>query len=363
MPNLAPPKCSLFTDDLERVLTQTRADWEELRGKRIFVTGGTGFFGKWLLETFLHANETLKLEAELVVLTRGPQRFLASMPHLADQAGVRYHAGDVRDFDFPSGSFSHVIHAATDASARLNEHSPDTMFEVIAAGTRRVLDFATSCAAEKLLLISSGAVYGKQPPAVTHVPEDYSGGPDPLSPSAAYGEGKRVAEMLCAMAHRHRKLNVPIARCFAFVGPYLPLDLHFAVGNFLRDALRGKSISVQGDGRAYRSYLYAADLAAWLWTILFRGESCRPYNVGSDQAFSILEIARAVSRLPANPIDVQVGGAPDASVPPTYYVPSIERPRRELGLEIETDFHSAIARTFLWHQRQASCPGTPTRVH
>ena len=235
MPSLAPPKYSLFADDLERVLVRTRSGWEQLRGGRLFITGGTGFFGKWLLETFLYANDSLALDAQMVVLTRDPSHFVARMPHLADQPAIQFHAGDVRNFEFPSGAFSHIIHAATEASAQLNEQSPRLMYDVIVDGTSRVLDFARASNAQKLLLASSGAVYGQQPAGMSHVDEDCSGGPNPLAASAAYGEGKRVAEMLCGMASRRDYLEVLIARCFAFVGPYLPLDTHFAVGNFVRD--------------------------------------------------------------------------------------------------------------------------------
>ena len=334
--------------DLDHVLTHTSGLWEPLRGQRIFITGGTGFFGCWLLESFAWANQKLKLDASVLVLTRDPEAFARKAPHLAADPSIRFHKGDVRTFAFPAGAFSHVIHAATEASAKLNAENPLLMVDTIVEGTRRTLEFAVGCGAKKLLLTSSGAVYGNQPLEMTHVPEDYVGGPNPLHPASAYGEGKRIAELLCCIYHERKGLETKIARCFAFVGPYMPLDAHFAIGNFIRDALTGGPIRVQGDGTPYRSYLYASDLAIWLWTILLQAPPCRPFNVGSASALPISALAQKV----AGSMPVAKGPPPKPGTLPTRYVPANDRAREELGLVERIPLEEGIRRTLMWYARR-----------
>ena len=337
--------------DLNHILDHTRNLWEELRGEQLFITGGTGFFGCWLLESFLWANDRIKLGASATVLSRYPEKFTARMPHLANNQTIRWLKGDVCNFEFPEGEYKYVIHAATEASAQLNQNNPQRMFDTIVDGTRRTIEFASTHGTKKFLLTSSGAVYGKQPPKLSCIPEDYSGAPDPLDPLFAYGEGKRAAEMLCALAAKKNGLEMKIARCFAFVGPFLPLNSHFAISNFIQDALRGGPIIIKGDGNASRSYLYAADLAIWLWTILMLGKNGQAYNVGSSEAITIAELAKEVSLKVSPSVLVKFENSEPIKFESNNYVPSTIKAEKEFNLRVLINRSEGISKTIKWQMR------------
>jgi dTDP-glucose 4,6-dehydratase len=341
--------------DLDDVLRATEPLWEGLRGGRLFLTGGTGFFGSWLLESFVRADDALGLGARAVVLTRDPDAFRRKAPHVAGHPALRLLAGELRSFPFPDGPFTHVLHAASPLpGARTAAEAAETL-DAIVGGTRRVLELAVTRGAGKLLYVSSGAVHGRQPPGLERVAEDCTGGPPLDDFRSAYGEGKRAAELYCRAAGGAAGVAVTIARGFAFAGPHLPLDGGFALGNFLRDALARRTIVVSGDGTPYRSYLYAADMAAWLWTILIAGRPGEAYNVGSEEALSVGELARLVAEA-AGGCGVEVRGTPVPGRPAERYVPSTRKARQQLGLAARVPLREAVRRTAEWLRGAAHRP-------
>lgn len=217
-------------------------------------------------------------------------------------------------------------------------------------GTRRVLEHAVEGDAKTLFLGCPEAGYGEQAHLITHVLRDCFGPPGAIDHQSVWGECKREAEFLCSHCSIKYGIETKIARCFSFVGPYLPLDIHYAIGNFIRDALRGGPIQVNGDGTPYRSYLYAADLMIWLWTILFRGEPCCAYNVGSEEEITIADLAHSVAHQFPNPIEVRTAKSPDANRPPERYVPSTRRAQVNLGVRQHVDLGTAIERTLNWNR-------------
>ncbi len=336
--------------DLQHVLDHTQALWEDLRGKAIFLTGGTGFVGTWLLESLLWISERLNLGITATVLTRAPDRFRARSPHLANHPAVSLLAGQVQSFAFPEGQFPFVVHAATERIVIPYDEHPLGSFERDIAGTHRVLEFARSHGVRRLLFTSSGAVYGRQPPSLTHIPDDYTGAPSTLDIGTVYGHAKRASEFMCTSYGRSCGFDALIARLFAFVGPLLPLDANYAVGNFIRDAIGGKPIHIAGDGTPFRSYLYAADLSIWLWTILFRGDPAVPYNVGSSTALTIAELAQTVMRATGANAGIEIAGNPISGVPSLRYVPATRLAEENLGLRELISVEEGIRRTSDWYR-------------
>jgi len=335
-------------DDLEFILRATEDVFLSLKGARIFMTGGTGFIGCWLLESLRYADMRLNLDMRVTVLTRDLDAFRLKAPHLADYKGFEFVVGEVASFASPEGEFTHVIHAATDASADLNENNPIAMFNTVVEGTRRVLDFCVEKRPEKVLYLSSGAVYGQQPWEMERVKEDWIGAPSCVDPRAAYAEGKRAAEMMCAIYGKQHGLQISIARIFALLGPYLSLGIHFAAGNFIRDAMAGKTVVVNGNGLPCRSYLYAADLTVWLWHLLQKGPANKAYNVGSDESVSIKDLAERTSAVLADG-KYEVLGANDKGWNLGRYVPDTSLVEQDFGLCKTVSLDEAIRRTALWN--------------
>lgn len=312
----------------------------DLSGRQIFITGGTGFVGRTLLD---YLDESAKLandDFEVVVMSRAPDDFLKKYPRYAGKRWLEFVEGEITTgFPKTSRQFTDVIHAAAETH---NAGNSVVWIDQIVGGTKAALDFACSVGAKRFLLTSSGAVYGQQPAGLLRVPESYTGAPPTGLIQSSYGQAKRLAEQLCTSYRIERGLHTIVARCFAFVGEHIPLDGPYAIGNFIRDALHADRLLIKGDGTAVRSYLYGRDMAHWLMTMLLTADSGSCINVGSDQAISIHELACQVAQClsPGKPVVLEksIMDNKDRSI----YVPEITQ-AAQLGLSIEVGLAEAIS--------------------
>ena len=321
-----------------------------LESSALFITGGTGFFGRSLLRQILEISYQFPLPTGAVtVLSRNPEGFLIKYPEFANLNWLCFIRGDI--LNHPENiiglgnNYSHIIHAAADSTAGPQMPLLDR-FDQIVNGTRNMLDFAVKVGAKRFLLTSSGGVYGPQPTIMETISEEYLGMPDPMVAIGTYSIGKRVAEHLCSLYANKNRLEIVVARCFAFVGPDLPLDAHFAIGNFIGDVLKGLPISIKGDGSPLRSYLYQSDLADWLLALIDRGASGQAYNVGSDQAISIVELAELVRTSLDSNVEIQVKNNQLVdNRDRNRYIPDIHKIRRDLDVSIKVPLSNAIELT------------------
>lgn len=336
---------------LDHVLNCTRDVWDKLRGQRVFITGGTGFFGCWLLESFAWANDKLGLNASLLVLARSIDDFSQKAPHLVANPCIQFRAGDVRTYEIPFERIDIVIHAASPVDPKTLKGDPIGVADIIVDGTRQMLRKAISAKVKRFLYISSGAVYGTQPPDLPKMPENYIGGPDVTNSSFLYAESKRYAEMLCSSFHEIHGIQTVVARPFTFIGPYQNIEAGFAATQFIRNAIRGEPIVIQGDGTPLRSYCYGADLAIALWKIVLHGKPGDVYNIGSEEAVSIAELAQKIGKLTG--VKVIVSCPPVPGKEPARYIPDLTRLRTDLNVHPEFDLEYALIRSINWAKEMA----------
>jgi dTDP-glucose 4,6-dehydratase len=325
------------------------AAFGQISGSRILLTGGTGFVGKWMLQTAKIAQASSQGKIEFVIPTRR-----LSAQHVQDAIAigcpnVSWVEGDFLTNSPHVGHVDMIIHTATPASAQLNAENPAEMLRINVEAMNSVLRYAGNN--QPLLFTSSGAVYGTQPKTVSHIPEGTVQPNPPARQLNAYAQGKQIAEQLCREAGDIGQCSPIIARLFAFGGEYLPRDTHFAIGNFIQNALERQPIAIQGDGRARRSYLYGADMATWLWSALTHAENEEPLHIGSEHSVSILELAQIVATVSGEVLnyipEITVAKAIDPSEPVHQYVPGNLRTRQTLHVSEWTSLEEIVRRTIL----------------
>jgi nucleoside-diphosphate-sugar epimerase len=333
--------------DLEEVNEHSRSDLEHLVNGNVVITGASGFIGTWLALSWASARKEFRGGGKLLLTSRSPQSVLEQALNIDEECPVHVISSDIKNFTIPDEFHKgHIIHAATPASASLNSDDPYTMFNVIIEGQERILAEALRTSS-RLLFLSSGAVYGNQPLNLEKLSEECSFEKNEGDKISAYHDGKRAAEMQCDIATLRWGTDVVTARLFAFLAPFLPFGTHFAAGNFMQDALQGSQIVIKSGGGSVRSYQYGTDLCSSLWALAMRGVSGEKYNVGSDSAVTVKELADAIVHN-VNPLAQVVVKGNDTLENVSRYVPSIQKISEDLKFENHVELNDAIARTATW---------------
>ena len=321
-----------------------KSRWYALDGKKIFITGGTGFFGKWWLACYLYAKANLKIKSKITILSRFPDRFLSQFPE-CDIEDISWCTGDIADYTFPEDNFDYILHMARSYAAD-SVKDPITQFYSIVIGMKQILEMALRCSKCTVLFISSGAVYGEYSHSVS---ENLPSKVGPTNAANSYIIGKLAAEQLCALYHKQHSLDVKIARCFSFLGPFLQINTHFAAGNFIYNVIKDEDIIIKSDGSAVRSYMYPSDLINWLMAIMIQGKPITPYNVGSFNQISILDLANSILETSDKNLRCIVKNDSSAVKHRSFYVPDTSFTEKSLNIKSKINLKQSIQTTINWN--------------
>jgi len=300
--------------------------------KTLLIIGGTGFFGKSFIDSFGRGMLDKWSVTKILIISRDPRNLSVEAPELLDPR-IELVAMDIGNaVTLPDADY--VIHAAASTNAARYLSQPSLERANIQSGISNYVKLATKFHKNsKILYVSSGAIYGVGLNETSGFNEDCVGGNLDLIPIGKrdYAAAKIDAEN-CMRELGESGLQVAIGRCFAFVGPYLPRNQHFAVGNFIGDGLSRRNIKVSARHLVYRSYMHADDLVEWLMTLCSAASSACPiYNVGSDEVIEIGQLAHNVAKF----FGVTVEISQDRLSEFDFYVPKIEKAKKNLGLRLK----------------------------
>lgn len=341
---------ALVRADAEAVLQGRLEQLSPLRGQHVFITGGTGFLGTWLLELIKVLNERHGFGVGVTVFSRNPQAWAARWPHLGGEKWLTLQSGDIRYFAELPRDVRYVIHAAALTDRRVFASNPSAVAETNSVGTLRVLRAATLLEdLQKFVLLSSGLVYGAQPWDRPRIDEDFAGVSRCNDVNAVYPESKRLAEVAAQCAISESKLPVVTLRPFAFVGPYQSLQLPWAVTDFIRDSLNGGPIRIMGDGATVRSIMYYSDFACGVLLALAAGKPRTTYNLGSDEPVELLTLAQKITKYfaPEPEIRLRLG---QAGHDRNRLVPDTTRMARDLDFRVTVPLDEALRKSVEWHR-------------
>lgn len=314
----------LIDSQIEDYIEEIYRAWQPLKKSRLLITGGSGFFGRWILSTINVLNEKAELGMHCKVLTRDPLGLNNRLPFIKKSEKIDLLWGDITSFKLDEGDWDYVIHGATtSAHETFSGISELSKFKMLVQGTQNLMEQLTSV--NRALFLSSGAVYlGGDTP----IREDNLISPDTIAAHTGLAHGKRAAEYLFNEYCKEKKIDCKIARCFSFIGAGLPSDIHYAISSFVEKSMNNDLITIKSDGKVVRSYMDMRDLIVWLGLFLHNETPNKIYNVGSSDPISITDLAELIRKVTGSSSQIEIKNTNDINTgvhQRRYYVPDTER--------------------------------------
>ena len=308
----------------------------------LLLLGGSGFFGKSIVNFLIKLKVEYDIQINLTILSRNAKKFMKEY-NLQRFNWIEFIDSDITDLKIDLNKYSRIIHAAT-PSHNIDDMSAKDRYEFILSSTNKIIEKLSK--SNNILFISSGDVYADFSRKNAESSNINSSSDINMH---AYSLAKVKSENLFINVSKDMGLSVKIARCFAFIGEYLPLDAHFAIGNFVKNCIDNRDIIINGDGKTIRSYMYQDDLAYWLLYLLYSDTANLITNVGSDDSISIFDLAKKVKLLTNSDSKIKVLNNQLENTR-RFYVPDIKMARESYHLAPWTSLDQSIKKTYEYHK-------------
>jgi dTDP-glucose 4,6-dehydratase len=324
-----------------------------LHDKSFLITGGTGFIGKWLVASLNFLNTNNDTNISITILTRNKKSFIDKHNDIKNLKNLYFIESDVRNLEqlnYEGKEFDYIVIGANDATYDFSLHTFN-LADTLINGTKKILNKFVSIKTKSILHLSSGAVYGDISDYQDGVEEVSHANFDINNIGSMYGLSKILAESVLNEFGKTNNIKIINARCFAFSGPYLPIDKHFAFGNFIKNALENEDIIISGDGSPVRSYLYPVDLVNFLFKLLETKDDNLVVNVGSSEAVTIKDLAYKIQNVLNISKDVIIKtNNVDHPEKSNFYIPNINKANKH-GLIESISLKNSIIKTYDFYKK------------
>lgn len=353
-------KNRIISEDIKRIANEIKNQSSAFSGKTILITGGSGFLGKYFLNTFWYLNDNvLKKKCNVLSVDNYITGTKEDGSFFRKDKYFTFIKHDVRTKFIYDGPVDYIIHAAGIASPIYYMKYPLETLEVATLGTRNMLELARTKNVKSFLNFSSSEVYGDPDPNFVPTPETYPGNVSSIGPRSCYDESKRLGETMCLVYYKLFDIPVKIVRPFNVYGPGMRIDDYRVIPSYLTSALKKLPLPVHAGGNQTRTFCYISDAIVAFFKVLLSKKSGEVYNVGNDTPeVNMMHLARLVSELFSNKISITSVRYPDhyPKEGPKRRCPDITKMKKSLGFSPSVDLKVGLLRTLQWYKSQMPTP-------
>lgn len=345
---------NLVKEDIATIAKNLSKEAGKLAGKTVFISGGGGFLGKYIIGALCHLNDhTLKVPCRIISV----DNFITGKHHphfnYKGRNDVLEVWGDITQPLPVREPVHYILHAAGLASPVYYKKFPLETIESAVSGAKHLLELARKNKEhfEGFLFFSSSEIYGDPDPSAVPTPETYHGYVSSVGPRACYDESKRLGETITTVYSEQHGIPGKIVRPFNVFGPGMNHDDRRVLPMFAFKALNKEPIPVHGDGHQTRTFCYVTDAITGFLKVLLVGKSGHAYNIGNaDNEISMKDLAELFVKIEGNGASFKLIPYP-ANYPggePQRRCPDIRKAAAHLSFKPKVSLHDGLKRFIEW---------------